>query len=203
MSTRRDDLLDAAIGLLGEQGLRALTHRAVDAAAGLPAGSATNHFSTRDALLEGITERIVVRERAIWDDIAGAACPTTAAELAAAMITLARAATGPNLALTRARYAILLEAGRLPQLRDRLLALGAKVDASFTTWMRIAGSPEPLRDAPLVMNHWTGVVLHQLSVPDPAFAAAGQITDLMETLEASWTATPPRTRSGGRSTRGG
>ncbi len=51
MGTRRDDLLDAAICVLGESGIRGLTHRAVDAAAGLPAGSASNLFRTRDALL--------------------------------------------------------------------------------------------------------------------------------------------------------
>lgn len=39
------------IELLGTQGLRALTHGRVDARAGLPRGSTSNHFRTRQALL--------------------------------------------------------------------------------------------------------------------------------------------------------
>jgi DNA-binding transcriptional regulator YbjK len=36
---RRAELLDAAIGLIGAQGLDAVTHRAVAAAAGVPAAT--------------------------------------------------------------------------------------------------------------------------------------------------------------------
>ncbi len=39
MTTRREQLLDAAITVLGERGIHALSHRAVDTQAGLPAGS--------------------------------------------------------------------------------------------------------------------------------------------------------------------
>jgi hypothetical protein len=38
----------------------------------------------------------------------------------------------------------------------------------FTNWVRIAGSEDPARDAPIVMKHWTGLVLNQLVSPDPA-----------------------------------
>jgi len=58
VSSRRDTLLDAAIRVLGERGMRALTHRAVDAEAGVPAGSTVNYFSTRNALFEAIVERV-------------------------------------------------------------------------------------------------------------------------------------------------
>ncbi|HEX5290102.1 MAG TPA: TetR family transcriptional regulator, partial [Streptosporangiaceae bacterium] len=46
MPNRRQTLLDAAIQVLGERGIRALTHRAVDAEAGVAAGSAANYFPT-------------------------------------------------------------------------------------------------------------------------------------------------------------
>jgi len=55
---RRETLLDAAIQVLGERGIRALTHRAVDAEAGVAAGSIANYFPTREALLEAIVERV-------------------------------------------------------------------------------------------------------------------------------------------------
>ena len=54
MSNRREILLDAAIQVLGEGGMRALTHRAVDAEAGVATGSTANRFATREALFEAI-----------------------------------------------------------------------------------------------------------------------------------------------------
>lgn len=182
MVDRRSYLLDAAIAVLGESGIHALTHRAVDAAAGLPAGSASNHFRTRDALLGAVVERFAARERANWEDIAARACPVTPKELALALSQFALQATGAQRTLTMARYAILIEAGLHPSLRAQLTAAGARVNAWFTNWIRIAGSTDPHRDAPIVMNHWTGLVLHQLANPDPAFDPTPQLTALVTTL---------------------
>jgi DNA-binding transcriptional regulator YbjK len=182
MTSRREDLLDAAITVLGESGAHRLTHRAVDIAAGLPAGSTSNHFRTRDALLNAVVERFAARERANWEDIAATVCPTTPQELARALTTFAQDATGPHRTLTLARYAILLEAAIHPPLRAHLAITGARVNAWFTNWLRIAGSTDPGRDAPIVMNHWTGIVLHELANPAPAFDPSGQISTLVTSI---------------------
>ena len=182
MASRRDDLLDAAISVLGERGIHALTHRTVDAASGLPAGSTSNHFRTRDALLNAVVERFAARERANWEEVAARLCPTTPQELARAMALFAQDATGPQRTLTLARYAILVEAGIHPALRAQLTVTGARVNAWFTTWLRIAGSTDPERDAPIIANHWTGIVLHQLAYPDPAFDPSAQIAALVTTI---------------------
>jgi AcrR family transcriptional regulator len=179
MTNRREDLLDAAILVLGERGIHALTHRAVDVAAGLPAGSASNHFRTRDALLDAVVERFAARERANWEDIAALVCPATPKELAQALTEFAQDSTGPQRTLTLARYAILVEASIQPSLRAQLTVTGARVSAWFMNWLRIAGSTDPERDAPIVMNHWTGLVLHQLANPDPAFDPSAQIAALV------------------------
>jgi hypothetical protein len=50
------------------------------------------------------------------------------------------------------------------------------------TWLRVAGSTDPERDAPIIMNHYTGVVLHDLAIPDPAFDPTDQITTLVTTV---------------------
>ncbi|HEU4346251.1 MAG TPA: TetR family transcriptional regulator [Actinoplanes sp.] len=179
MASRREDLLDAAIRVLGEGGIKALTHRAVDAVAGLPAGSASNYFRTREALLNAVVERFSERERANWDELAVQMNPTTPRELAEAMIVFAREATGTHRTLTLARYAILVEAANQPALRAQLLATGARVNAWFMNWLRVAGSTDPERDAPLLMNHGTGLILHQLAMPDPAFDPSEQLTNLI------------------------
>jgi DNA-binding transcriptional regulator YbjK len=179
---RREVLLDTAIKLVGTRGAHGLTHRAVDAAAGLPAGSTSNHFRTRAALLDGVVERFAARERANWAELALRMAPRTPRELARTLADFAVEATGPHRALTMARYAILVEAGTQPSLRARLAATGARVNAWAVNWFRVAGSPDPERHAPVIMNHWTGIVLHQLAMPDPAFDPYPQIEALVTAL---------------------
>jgi len=182
MANRRDALLDAAIDLLGQSGIHGLTHRAVDVAAALPAGSASNHFRTRDALLNAVAERFAASERANWEQIAVEIYPATPQELARALARFAQDAAGPGRTLALARYAILIEAANYPPLRDQLTVTGRRVNAWFTNWVRIAGSADPGRDAPIIMNHWTGIVLHQLANPDPAFNPLPPITALVTAL---------------------
>jgi DNA-binding transcriptional regulator YbjK len=55
---RRALLADAAIDLLAEEGMRALTHRAVDTRAALPLGTTSAYFRTRQALLTAIVKRL-------------------------------------------------------------------------------------------------------------------------------------------------
>src|SRR5690349_13310849 len=132
---RRLELLDAAIAVLGESGMHGLTHRRVDTAAGVPAGTTSNHFRTRDALLDAVVVRFAERERHNAEAIAGRLRPTSPGELAAALVEMAHAATGEHRTLTLARYAILVEAGTAPALRAQLLRTGAGVNDWFMAWL--------------------------------------------------------------------
>jgi AcrR family transcriptional regulator len=132
MPNRREMLLDAAIQVLGERGMRALTHRAVDAEAGVATGSTANYFPTREALFEAIVERVSVRERDHFDEVAVKVCPTTPAELRRAIAESAQDATGVHRTLTLSRYAILVEAGHNAKVRYQLAETGSRVNA----WVR-------------------------------------------------------------------
>ncbi|GAA4547631.1 TetR/AcrR family transcriptional regulator [Pseudonocardia xishanensis] len=181
MTTRREMLLDASIRVLGGGGVRALTHRAVDAAAEVPVGSTANYFSTREALLEAIVERVSSRERANFDELALTACPTTPAELAAVLAAATRDAAGVHRDLTLARYAILVESAHNPTIRQRVAETGNRVGAWFAAWMRLIGSADPTH-LHLVGDYVTGLVLHQLAMPDPAFDPTDTITTLLDAL---------------------
>lgn len=50
LSPRRRQLLEAAIAVVAEHGMRGLTHRAVDRQAGVAEGSCSSYFRTRSAL---------------------------------------------------------------------------------------------------------------------------------------------------------
>lgn len=84
MSTidRRTLIVDAAIELIAAQGLRALTHRAIDTALDLPTGSASYYFRTKRALIEAIVDRIADRSRT--DFTAAQLAPATTVDPGAA-----------------------------------------------------------------------------------------------------------------------
>ena len=50
LTPRRRELLEAALHVVADEGLRGLTHRAVDRRAGLPEGTCSAYFRTRQAL---------------------------------------------------------------------------------------------------------------------------------------------------------
>jgi AcrR family transcriptional regulator len=175
-------LLDAAIRVLGERGMRALTHRAVDAEAGVAAGSTANYFPTRESLFEAIVERVSAMERDHFDEVAAQVCPMTPTALGAALAGFARDATGVHRALTLSRYAILVEAGNNAKIRRQLAAAGGRVNAWFANWLRLIGSRDPDHDVHVLGNYITGLMLHQLAIPDPCFDPAGKITALLESL---------------------
>ena len=182
MVDRRTTLLDAALEIVGGQGMRALTHRAVDAGAGVPPGSTSNLFRTREALLVGIAERFVVRERAMGEGGAGEV-EATAAGVGEALGRFAETATTSGRIVTLARYALLVEAARHPDLAAVLVTGADQVDTWGLDLVTRAGSPYPARDHGVLANYVTGLVLHQLALPSPDFEPTALVASLIETLD--------------------
>lgn len=182
MTDRRTTILDAAIETLGTKGMRGLTHRAVDQAAGLPPGSTSNLFRSRDVLLDGIVERFVQRERAAFEQIAMSAVPLTAEDLGRMLAHFAVESTRGNRSVTLARYALLVEGALRPTLRRTLAEGGARVNAWAVQWFRVLGSPHPERDCHVLANYVTGLSLHELAMPSDDFDPTERITELIKIL---------------------
>lgn len=134
---RRAQLADAAIELLVESGVHGVTHRAVDRRAGLPAGTASNYFRSREALLVATARRVIEQHQA---DMAQAAQTTPAAragdldgralavELIAGSLLLA---AGPQRNRYLAIFELRLESLRRPALAAAIDELMAAM-AAFT-----------------------------------------------------------------------
>lgn len=143
-------IADTALALLAERGMRGLTHRAVDEAAGLPPGSTSNHARTRAALLETAVRRLAEREvaaltpREMPDPTEADGLDSLADALA---LALHRSLTGQR-ELVLARYELALEAARRPELREVYDVTGRdRFRAPVIALMTAAGSPEPERHA--------------------------------------------------------
>ncbi|MBM2614895.1 TetR family transcriptional regulator [Actinoplanes sp. LDG1-06] len=111
---RRDLLADAGLRVLARAGARGLTHRAVDQEAGVPVGTTSNYFRSRDALLSGLAERIFARMAPSADEL------EPLREQADFLRDIVRRTTRePD--LMRALFELRLEGARRPEL-GRLLA---------------------------------------------------------------------------------
>ncbi len=136
MPTRRDEILDAAIWVLGEEGPRGLTHRAVDKALELPLGSTANLFGRRSDLLAAIVRRMEELDRALWHRIGGEDSPSDVRYLAQLLVHLvAGTAEEPMARTQRARLHLQLTlpgetagANRMmvEELRGILAGIGAR-----------------------------------------------------------------------------
>ncbi|MEV5599651.1 TetR family transcriptional regulator [Streptomyces sp. NPDC052496] len=182
MARRRDQVLDAAIEVLGAEGPRRLTYQAVDAAAGVPSGTTSNYFRNRGALIDGIVAHLEARERRDWEEFARRTAPSDVPELAAAVTRFLLYATGPERARTAARYALFLEASARPELRPALTRGRETVVGWGTEWMRRFGSPAPRRHCEILFDYLDGVAFHQLSFPAPDFDPGPGIRELLTRL---------------------
>lgn len=153
--SRAELIADTALALLAERGMRGLTHRAVDEAAGLPPGSTSNHARTRAALLKAAVRRLAEREARVLGpgemptpgdgpgDPAIDPVPPLADALA---LALHRSLTqAPDLLI--ARYELALEATRRPELREFYDAAGRGFREPLEALMTAVGSAEPRRHA--------------------------------------------------------
>ncbi|MFD1147237.1 TetR/AcrR family transcriptional regulator [Saccharothrix hoggarensis] len=140
---RRAALADAAIHIVATRGMRGLTHRAVDAEAGVPAGSTSAYFRTRKALVEGVVRRLAELDGAEVDE-AGVGLPLDPDQLAEAIAHVLDRWMTTARERTLARYACLLEATHHPELRG-VLAHGARPRAQATAVLAALGADAPER----------------------------------------------------------
>ncbi|GAA2067949.1 TetR/AcrR family transcriptional regulator [Streptomyces albiaxialis] len=178
-ASRHERVADAAIGLLAERGMRGLTHRAVDEAAGLPQGSTSNYARTRAALLEAAIRRLAVREGRV---LTPAEMPdgSEPGGLAEAVARAMHRHLTDHRALLVARYELALEATRRPELRECYDRTGLNAFAEpLRAMLTAAGSPDPERHARSMMSWCDGVMFtytagtHQGTTPDEGELRAG------------------------------
>ncbi|MFF9824130.1 TetR/AcrR family transcriptional regulator [Streptomyces albidoflavus] len=173
---RADRIADAALALLAERGLRGLTHRAVDEAAGLPQGSTSNHARTRLALLRTVVRRQAERESVLLappGGPGGATAAGTPEELTEALAHALHQYLTAHRPLLVARYELALEATRRPELREIYDEAGRGFRDPLVALMRALGSPEPERHALSLVAWCDGLMFscvagsYHASVPSP------------------------------------
>jgi DNA-binding transcriptional regulator YbjK len=178
VSARQQQVLDAAIEVLGTKGMRNLTHRAVDDRAGLPLGSTSNLFRTREALIAGVLSRLQARERAGWASLAGAGLVDRDA-FVAALGHFVRELTGDGRVITLARHAIFVEASHNPALQEQIAQARRELEAWAVPFVAAIGSRNPASDLRLILSFVDGLLVNQLASPIPDFDPGPAIATLL------------------------
>lgn len=159
MASNRERALNAAIEILASEGIRPLTHRRVDDRAGLPEGSTSNVFRTREALLLGVTEHMVAAE---LPAVSGSFEVATPEELADSLIALFEHLIGPLRTQTAARLALFVEAGHDDAIREALRLGRSALVGPIRSAFAGLGAGDPDLAVQLVSTCFEGLFLHLL-----------------------------------------
>lgn len=168
---RREALLEAAIRVVAAQGMRGLTHRAIEAEAGLPHGSTTYYFGTRRDLLVALMAYMAERGSRALEPIAkqltlqlaDRSQPFDIDGLARAMVTWIDSEASVELA----RYELQVTAARDPEMKE-LMTRNCHVFQELTLPIAIAcGSKQPELDAEIIQAAIDGWMFQRLTNTGP------------------------------------
>jgi DNA-binding transcriptional regulator YbjK len=181
---RREQILEAALRIIGRSGRQAVTHRAVAEEAGVPLGSTTYYFDSRDDLLGQALEHVAASEVERYAK-RGEELRTvkSAHELADRLIDELVVAAQDRIAYI-AEYEIWLEAGRRPELREAAQSWCDAEQRSVALAMETLGSSDPATDASLIVAAIDGLGERVLArEDDPAQAAKEFRPELRRLIE--------------------
>jgi DNA-binding transcriptional regulator YbjK len=171
---------EAAIAVLADGGARRLTHRAVDAAARLPAGSTSNLFRSRAELIAGILQQMLAREQQAVTELSSSPMLASStfgeSHLIAFLGALITEALGPGRRATLARRALFAEAATDPVVAEQLLGASQYWFDLMTNLVSRAGGRDPRRRARWLMAYGDGLISHQLARPEADFDPTAAIT---------------------------
>ncbi|MER0241009.1 TetR family transcriptional regulator [Streptomyces sp. HSW2009] len=154
--TGRVALLDAAVRVVAQGGLRKLTYRAVAEEAGVTHGLVVHHFGSRDALIEEAVNHAIRSSLRVNALDSGTGTARDFARDLGAMVD-----AGPD--VQAFQYELLLEARRRPELMPQLRDLYEEYfEAARRELTEVLGRPVERGTSRLVFAALEGLVLHQL-----------------------------------------
>lgn len=182
---RRRALCDAAIQVLADQGSRGLTHGQVDRQAGMPDGTTSYYYRTREALLRGVGKRVAEIDIANLQSVSDEPANPDAPFAHLARLTL-RQATGEGLALNRARHELLLRAARDPDLaaisQEFVARINEMAQAAIAHLQPQSDDPDMLEAQTTAVTTFLAGVFTRLVAGDSAINDAEQLSRLLQAV---------------------
>ncbi len=183
---RREQILEATLRVIGRSGREAVTHRAVAEEAGVPLGSTTYYFDSRDDLLGQALEHVARKETDRHIQLGHELRKARSSRQLADMLLDQLVFEIDDRDAYVAEYELWLEASRRPDLREAATTWCDAVQLAVAGAMEKLGSTDPAADASLVVAAIDGLGERVLArEDDPAEAAAEfrpQLRRLIERL---------------------
>jgi DNA-binding transcriptional regulator YbjK len=184
---RRELLLEGALRVTAKQGLRALTHRAVEAEAGVPHGSTTYYFGTRQDLIVALIEHLRDKGRAEVEPIARGVTMMLADR--SKPVDIALIAEGivnwfdSQAEMELARFELQIAGARDPELKALMTECSRTFVQMCEPVVIACGSKNPPADARMLQSALDGWLIDRLTHEDPQIET---ITDGLRRLLESF-----------------
>jgi DNA-binding transcriptional regulator YbjK len=179
---RRLHILRTTLDVIERHGVDAVTHRAVGEASGVPLGSVTYYFPSKDGLLRDALELWVAEE---VERLGALAASIEAADLSprqgATRWSELLSANDPHQV---AQFELYLQAARTPELRDAVREAFAAYERVAVAGLRAVGLEEPESVAALFVALADGMGLRRVADPDAAAPFEAALVQLFEALGA-------------------
>jgi TetR/AcrR family transcriptional regulator, regulator of biofilm formation and stress response len=174
---KRDDrrllLLETTVELIGREGLDAVNHRLVAQHAGVPLGSTTYWFRSRDEMVTEALVHFAREETAALAERLAAVPPASIDTRAGAAVDALTALITPQLGRERwrtvAQYALLSEAARRPELRPVVQEWNEAWWGALERLFGELGLAAGRIEARMLLAFLDGLLMQQLATPDEDF----------------------------------
>lgn len=165
LSPRMQLILESATRVVAAGGMRGLTHRAVDAEAGLPQGSTSGYLRTRLALVTALTEFIAAGLIDSVEELAGRqrAGESDAMVVEHALDLFAGWLREPDALLAKAELA--QEATRRPEIAEAMAPARERIEGIVRQILTLAGVDDVETSAQAIIAAMEGVLTSALARP--------------------------------------
>jgi len=162
---RRASILDATLRLIATDGVDSVTHRRVAAAAGVPLGSTTYYFESREHLLREAFRRYLDQIQSLQNRVARTMAKTTVAGLVDYLVEMTQREFEDE-QMVLAEYELTLFAARDAEIAEALHAWDAFMLGHLAGAFETMGAQRPFDAARTVLNMMRGHELDSLSRHD-------------------------------------
>jgi DNA-binding transcriptional regulator YbjK len=179
LNPRRREILEATLRVIGDGGVKSVTHRAVAQEANVALASTTYYFDSKGALIEEALELIVARSIEAVRRFTTCPPQITPEELIDRVVGFAEQQINDPSAFLLAQYELMLEAGREEYLRPLARRWTIAYMDGFERVVRSAGLPEDATE--IVTNFVEGALLNHVTTPTDDFLQ-GRLRPLLTDL---------------------
>jgi TetR/AcrR family transcriptional regulator, regulator of biofilm formation and stress response len=184
-AARRRALLEAAVQVIGRGGIASVGHRAVATEAGVPLGSTTYYFESKEDMVaqalryvaEREAERLHAAAERMAADKGGGFRPDRLADL------LLDVWAGDRVVLM-AQYELYLEAGRRDDLQPSVESWDRAYRELLERGLRQLGAPDPARRARLLCAGLDGLLLEHVATGSDAAELRALAVELIASVAA-------------------